>query len=102
MQASAFSTGTVPKPETLRSVGRRHRHVAFGLTALMLAVYFIFILVVAYFKETLSQQVVPGLSLGILVGVAVIAFALVLTFFYAAWVNHVHDAAVERLVKGGR
>ncbi|CAG9263201.1 DUF485 domain-containing protein [Paraburkholderia caribensis] len=101
MQITTASPAALPTPDTLRSIGRRHRHVALGLTMLMLGVYFLFILSIALFKDALSVQIVPGLSLAILMGVAAVAFSLVLTFGYVAWVNHVHDAAVNRLEKGG-
>ncbi|CAH2894407.1 MAG: hypothetical protein PCALPYG88_0710 [uncultured Paraburkholderia sp.] len=102
MQITTSPAAGLPTPETLRSVGRRHQHVALALTVLMLAAFFLFILSIAYFKEALSVQIMPGLSLAILVGVASVAFALVLTFAYVAWVNRVHDVAVHRLAKGGR
>ncbi|HEM8498354.1 TPA: DUF485 domain-containing protein [Burkholderia multivorans] len=102
MQITTSSAAALPPPETLRSIGRRHQHVALGLTVLMLTAYFLFILSIAFFKEALSVQIVPGLSLAILAGVASVTFALVLTFGYVAWVNRVHDAAVRRLAKGGR
>ncbi|WP_017231923.1 DUF485 domain-containing protein [Pandoraea sp. B-6] len=102
MQITTSSAAALPTPETLQSIGRRHQHVALGLTVLMLTAYFIFILSIAFFKDALSVQIVPGLSFAILAGVAAVVFALVLTFGYVTWVNRVHDVAVHRLAKGGR
>lgn len=102
MQISSPSAAAFPSTETLPSVGRRHRQVALAMAALTLAGYFLFILVIAFCKEALSVQVVPGLSLAIVVGVAAVVFTLLLTFGYVVWVNRVHDAAVLKLSRGGR
>lgn len=102
MQITSSPAEALPAPETLRSIGRRHQLVALGMTVLMLTAYFLFILAIAFFKEALSVQIVPGLSLAIVVGVGAVAFALVLTFGYVAWINRVHDLAVLRLTGGGR
>ena len=54
----------------------------FVLSAVMLVIYFGFILLVAYQKPLLGTQIVPGLSWGILLGALVIVSAWVLTFIY--------------------
>ena len=64
--------------------------VAISLTLLMLAVYVGFILLVAFNKPLLGQVIVPGLSVGILLGVLVIFVAWVLTWWYIRWAN-AHD-----------
>jgi uncharacterized membrane protein (DUF485 family) len=87
--------------ETLRSIGRRRQRVALAMTVLTLCAYFSFILAVAIFKVSLSEQIIPGLSLAILAGVSSVAFVVVLTFGYVLWVNRVHDKAVSRLTQGG-
>lgn len=48
MQITTSSAAALPTPETLQSIGRRHQHVALGLTVLMLTAYFIFILSIAF------------------------------------------------------
>jgi uncharacterized membrane protein (DUF485 family) len=71
--------------------------VAIGLTAAMMAVYFGFILLVAFDKALLARPLVPGLSVGILLGVVVIFTAWVLIAVYVLWANRHYDAAVARL-----
>jgi uncharacterized membrane protein (DUF485 family) len=44
----------------------------------------------------------PGLSLGILLGVVVIVTAWVLIWIYVRWANAHYDAAVARLRDAGR
>jgi len=72
------------------------------LTTLMVAIYFGFILLVAYAKEWLGTQIVPGLSRGILLGALTIVSAWVLTMVYVVWANRCYDAGVEKLAKAGK
>ncbi|MBI2389400.1 MAG: DUF485 domain-containing protein [Deltaproteobacteria bacterium] len=71
--------------------------VALGLTAAMLVSYFGFILLVAFRKPMLGATIVPGLSLGIALGAAVIAIAWTLTGIYLRWAGARWDTAVEAL-----
>ena len=59
--------------------------------------YFGFILLVAYNKPLLGRIVVPGLSLGILLGALVIVAAWVLIWIYVRWANTHYDAAIDAL-----
>ena len=68
--------------------------LAISLTLVMLAVYVGFILLVAFDKPLLGYVLVPGLSLGILLGVLVIFIAWLLTWWYIRWAN-AHDAAMR-------
>jgi uncharacterized membrane protein (DUF485 family) len=71
--------------------------MAIMLTACMMAVYFGFILLVAFNKPLLGTRVATGLSLGMLLGASVILVAWVLTWVYVRWANTHYDAALERL-----
>ena len=66
--------------------------IAISLTLVMLAVYVGFILLVAFNKPLLGRVIVPGLSVGILLGILVIAIAWLLTWWYIRWAN-AHDLA---------
>ena len=83
--------------ERLRNVSASRWRVAIGLTAAMMAVYFGFVLLVAFDKALLARTVVPGLSLGILLGVLVIVTAWVLIAVYVLWANRHYDAVIARL-----
>ena len=48
----------------------------------MIVMYFGFIALVAYEKALLAKQIIPGLSLGILLGALVIVVSWVLTWIY--------------------
>jgi len=68
-----------------------------ALTLAMVALYFGFILLIAYDKELLARLIVPGLSLGILLGALVIVSSWLLTWVYVRWANTHYDAELDRL-----
>ena len=78
-------------------LGASRWRVAIGLTAVMMVIYFGFILLVAYNKPLLGRQLVPGMSVGILLGAIVILASWVLIYVYVWWANNHYDARVERL-----
>jgi uncharacterized membrane protein (DUF485 family) len=71
--------------------------VALLLTAAMMLLYFGFILLVAFNKPLLGQQIATGLSLGILLGAIVILGSWVLVWVYTRWANTHYDREVTRL-----
>lgn len=81
----------------LQELARRRWRIAVVLTLAMIALYFGFILLVAYNKPLLARPVVPGLSLGILFGALVIVLSWILTWVYVRWANRHYDPALHRL-----
>jgi len=63
----------------------------------MMAIYFGFTLLVAWAKPLLAAQIVPGLSVGILLGALVIVSAWALIGVYVRWANSHYDATVASL-----
>jgi uncharacterized membrane protein (DUF485 family) len=85
------------KDELHRVVARRWR-VGAALTAVMMAAYFGFILLVAFDKDTAGSLLADGrVSLGIVLGALVIMLAPVLTAIYVRWANRSYDAAIAKL-----
>jgi uncharacterized membrane protein (DUF485 family) len=84
------------RPEIAHLSAARWR-VAIALTAAMMVIYFGFILLVAYNKPLLGQQIAPGLSVGILLGALVIVLSWVLIGVYTRWANRHYDVEVARL-----
>ena len=78
-----------------QDLARRHWRVAITLTVAMVAIYFGFILLVAYNKPLLGRLIVPGLSLGVLFGALVIVLSWFLTWFYVWWTNKHYDEAMH-------
>ena len=83
--------------QKLRDLSARRFRIALVLTLAVMAVYFGFILLVAFDKSLLGTSVTAGLSLGILLGALVIVFSWLSTWFYVRWMNRHYDDALARL-----
>ena len=92
--ASSSSSGPDAR---LRALAAAHWRIAIALTAAMVAVYFGFILLIAFNKPLLARLVRPGLTLGILLGAVVIVCTWLLTWVYIRWANTHYDAELRRL-----
>lgn len=78
----------------------RTRRLRFGwtLTILMLIVYYGFILLVAFSKETLAARIGEGvMTWGIPIGFGVILFTIVITAVYVMRANSEYDELTERI-----
>ncbi len=82
---------------------RRRWTVSLILTAIMLAIYYGFVLILAFDKELLSGKLAGGsMTLWIPVGLAVILIAWVLTGIYVFWANGTYDRMVKDIKEGMR
>jgi uncharacterized membrane protein (DUF485 family) len=81
----------------LRRLDRARWRVVLGLTGAMVLLYFGFIALVAYGRPVLAIRVLPGLTLGILLGAVVILTSWLLTWFYVWWANRHYDPQVKAL-----
>ena len=84
-------------PPTIEAVTAARWRIALSLTVAMMVVYFGFILLVAFDKPLMGRLLVPGLSLGVLLGALVIVAAWVLTWIYIHWANTHYDSQLKRL-----
>jgi uncharacterized membrane protein (DUF485 family) len=82
---------------SLRDLANQRWRVSLWLTAAMMFVYFGFIILVAFNKELMGKTLVPGLSIGILLGALTIVTAWVLIYIYVRWTNNNYDDQLERL-----
>jgi uncharacterized membrane protein (DUF485 family) len=87
----------MPTHSTLEAVSAARWRIAISLTVAMMVAYFGFILLVAFNKPLLGTPVIPGLSLGILLGALVIVVAWALTWVYIRWANAHYDSSVDGL-----
>jgi uncharacterized membrane protein (DUF485 family) len=83
----------------LQALARTRFNTAIVLTLVMIAIYFGFILLIAYNKPLMGKLIMPGLSLGILLGALVIVSAWLLTWVYVRWSNRGYDARMDALRK---
>jgi uncharacterized membrane protein (DUF485 family) len=80
---------------SLRALANQRWRISLWLTAVMMFVYFGFILLVAFNKKLMGQTLVPGLSIGILLGALTIVAAWILIFIYVRWTNNNYDDQLE-------
>ncbi len=87
------------RQQALKKLSAERWKIAFILSSAMLIIYFGFILLIAFDKPLMGSLLLPGLSLGILLGALVIASAWILTLIYVRWANKVYDARIASLRK---
>jgi uncharacterized membrane protein (DUF485 family) len=83
--------------DELKALDAARWRIAVLLTIAMMVLYFGFILLVAYSKPFLTRIVVPGLSIGILLGALVIVAAWILIWIYVRWANRHYDVQIDTL-----
>lgn len=84
--------------DELRRLAARRSRLALTLSAVMVAAYLGFILLVAFDKPLAGHTFAGGrISLGIILGAALIVLAAVLTAIYVRWANRVYDVERARL-----
>jgi uncharacterized membrane protein (DUF485 family) len=86
----------------IAALAAARERIAGILTALMILLYFGFVMLVAFARPLLARPVMPGLTLGILLGALVIVAAWVLIRVYVRWANSTYDRAVARIRESGR
>jgi uncharacterized membrane protein (DUF485 family) len=80
---------------------RRRSRLGWTLTALMMVVYYGFILLVAFDKPLLATPLGVGVTtLGMPIGLAVIVFTIVITAIYVRRANAEFDELTARLQRG--
>jgi uncharacterized membrane protein (DUF485 family) len=86
-------------PEYRRLIATRRRF-SFTLTALMIALYYGFIFIVALAPQRLARPLYDGAttSVGIVAGVGIIACAVALTLWYVLRANRRFDPAMRALI----
>lgn len=81
----------------LGQLSRRRWQIAIALSAVVVVIYFGFILLIAFARDLVAVRVAPGLSLGILLGALVIVSAWATTWIYVRWANGPFDRRVREL-----
>ena len=91
----------VSRDPVFRDLERRRSRFAWSLTFIMVAIYFGFILTVAFAPAILATPLTEGgvTTLGIPLGVGVILAAFVLTGLYVRRANSDFDATTERIIE---
>lgn len=84
---------------SVRRIVRAQSVVGFTLTAVLLVLWFGFVLAVAFAKAALSVEIVPGVTRALAVGTGVLGASWLLACLYMVWAERWHDAALAALVR---
>lgn len=96
-KALAERIASHPKYQELKA---KRTRFGWWLTALMMVVYYGFILLVAFDKELLAQRLGSGvMTLGMPIGLGVILFTIVITGIYVRRANSEFDELTEDIRK---
>ncbi len=87
------------RTKAIQALAAERWRVSLMLSAAMMLIYFGFILLIAFNKPLLGSLVLPGLSVGILLGALVIISAWVLIFIYVRWANNHYDKKIAQLLR---
>ncbi len=85
----------------LETLIKKSNRVRFIFTFLIIFIYFSFIFLIAFGKDTLSIPISEnsGTNLGIILGIGVIISSWMLTGLYVLWANRIYDPEVEKIIK---
>lgn len=82
---------------------RRKQRLTWSLTLIMLAIYYGFVLVMAFAPQVLGKSLSGGITTwGIPLAITVIVLSFVLTAFYVRQSNSVIDPLTEKLLQETR
>jgi uncharacterized membrane protein (DUF485 family) len=79
----------------LAAIVARRMRVSLTLMVLLLGAFFGFLFLVSFAKRWLAIQLAGGVSLALVLGVAVILTAWLLAWIYARWADRFHDSACD-------
>jgi len=85
------------RQQALEKISSERWRFSLVLSGCMIAIYFGFVLLVAFDKPLMGSLLSAGLSLGILLGALVIVAAWVLTLIYVRWANTTYDQKISEL-----
>jgi uncharacterized membrane protein (DUF485 family) len=96
----ARSHEPIQRDPNYQELVRRRSSLGWTLSLIMLVIYFGFILLVAYAPKFLGMRFGEGVTtIGIPIGLFVIASAFVLTGIYVSKANSKYDALIRRIVE---
>ncbi len=87
------------RTKALQALAAKRWRISLILSGAMMFIYFAFILLIAFNKPLMGSLVLPGLSLGILLGALVIISAWILIFIYVRWANNHYDDKIALLTR---
>ncbi|MDP3683514.1 MAG: DUF485 domain-containing protein [Ignavibacteria bacterium] len=95
MSTKSDKAQEIVNSEKFKKLVKKRLSVSLTLTAVVLFVYFGFILTVAFYKDLLAYKIGEHLTIGLPIGIGIIFFAWLLTGLYTYWANHSYDKSVR-------
>ena len=83
--------------DDIHALAKARWNIAIALSIVVFVLYFGFIFAVAFAKEAMAAEIVPGLSVGILAGALVIVGAWLTTWAYVTWANKHFDTRLSAI-----
>ena len=91
------ATAAAAHQRDLDALASKRLRIGMALTGAMMAIYFGFILLIAFAKPAMGELIAPGLSVGILLGFLVILATWGVTWIYVSWANRRYEPEIRRL-----
>ena len=98
----ARSLAEIAEDPRYRELVRERSRFSWTLTGIMLAVFFGYILLIAFAPHVLAQRISGATTLGIPVGIGVIVVGIVLTGIYVHRANSRYDPMIADILNGER
>ncbi|MDX2190477.1 MAG: DUF485 domain-containing protein [Bacteroidota bacterium] len=83
--------------EDFKNLVKKRWSFSITMAALMLVVYFGFLLSIAFNKTIFAVKLGSGVTIGIILGLGIICFAWIMTGIYVFWANGSYDEEVAKL-----
>lgn len=99
--SNLISAGKIQNNPKYHQLTRSRDSLAWTLSALVLVIYYGFVLMVAFAGDTLSQPIssTSVIPVGVLVGVGVIVASILLTAIYVVRANSTFDPLIKQIIE---
>ncbi len=84
---------------SLKRLSSKKARLTTFFTFFIVAFYFSFIAIVSFDKSLAGLQLLPGLSVAVILGIGTIVMVWIFTLCYTYWANRIYDKAIHRLRK---
>lgn len=102
MAAEPASLAEIAQTPRYQQLVRERSRFSWTLTGIMLAVFFGYILLIAFAPEILAQRISGTTTLGIPIGIGVIVCGILLTGIYVHRANSRFDPMIREIVEESR
>jgi uncharacterized membrane protein (DUF485 family) len=90
-------TASILESDQFKKLVRKRWTISLLLTITMLSIYFGYLLLISFKKESLSKQILENMPIAIPMGLGLIFSAWLFTGIYVSWANKYYDNEVNQL-----